>query len=182
MKLSEIREFPCDPNLFQRSDVQTALKIHHEYVKRHSSAQTPQFFEVSQDQRIDPIMHSQIGRLKFTDRSPIGIPAINTFVKPDWRLTVQGKDPARRDNFWVSHLSLIEQDYFPISGEFVHWNGYRYEITKASPDPSAYWQQTNIWLGLTVECIVSAQGDAALPADVSKPIPAEVHAINPVYR
>ena len=110
---------------------------------------------------IDPLWHTSVtARTPFTARSPIAIPALNQFQKPDWRVTRLGITPGRRDNFWMSHVDLKALDYFPLRGDLVFWRGYRYEIMNVVVPPEAYWHQTGVWLGLMVECVVPPEGDA----------------------
>lgn len=65
-------------------------------------------------------------------------------------------------------------DYFPTRGDAVYWRGYRYEILNAVIPPEAYWQQTGVWLGMSVECIVPPEGDARPIPGLDKPVPAEI--------
>jgi hypothetical protein len=102
------------------------------------------------------------------------IPAINTFQKPDWRLTRLGIVPQRRDNFWIANTHLQDFDYFPMRGDMVYWNGYRYIIINVVIDPQAYWHQTNVWLGLVVECVVAIQGDSRPVLNHGVAVPAEL--------
>jgi hypothetical protein len=88
------------------------------------------------------------------------IPCINVFERPDWRLTKLGLVPLRKDKFWLANLTLQEFDYFPERGDLVYWNGYRYTIRDVVLEPSAYWQQTGVWLGMQVECVIAPDGDA----------------------
>lgn len=160
MNFYERREFLCDPEVFKRSDTTVALKIHAEYVRRHSARPAPRFFEVNREAsgQLDDLWH-----VPTADRTPfsreLDIPAINQFEKPDWRLTKLGIIPQRRDRFWLAYNILAQLDYFPNRGDQVFWNGYRYLILKVVIPPESYWQQTNVWLGLTVECAVPPEGD-----------------------
>lgn len=175
MRFVDRKEYIYDSELFRRSDTQTALKIQAEYVKRHSAVPPPRFFEINRkDQSYDDLWHQPVdARMKF-DRQ-LDIPAINTFLKPDWRVTRLGLVPQRRDNFWLSNLHLQEYDYFPNRGDLVSWNGYRYIILNASIDPTAYWQQTNVWLGMMVECVVAIQGDSRPVINSGEAVPAELY-------
>jgi hypothetical protein len=174
MRFVERKEFIYDTELFRRQDCFTALKIQAEYVKRHSAVPTPRFFEVNRkDMTFDDLWHQPVdARMKF-DRQ-LDIPSINTFQKPDWRITKLGLVPQRRDNFWLANLLLQEYDYFPNRGDLVYWNGYRYIIINASIDPSAYWHQTNVWLGMIVECVVAIEGDARPVLNPGAAVPAEL--------
>lgn len=174
MKFTERKEFTYDPALFGRSDTQTALKMHAEYVRTFSAQPYPKFFEVSRkDSKIDTLWHVPLDDRTVFSRT-LEIPAINTFERPDWRLTKLGLVPLRKDKFWMSNLALQEFDYFPERGDQVFWNGYRYTIRDVVLDPSAYWQQTGVWLGMVVECIIAPQGDARPILDVGDTVPREV--------
>ena len=174
MKFEERKEFTYDPALFRRSDTQTALKIHYEYVRRFSPHPFPKFFEVDRKNvKIDDLWHFPLDDRTVFSRV-LEIPALNQFQKPDWRLTKLGLIPLRKDTFWLANLGLQEFDYFPENGDQVFWNGYRYTIRQVVLDPKAYWQQTGVWLGMVVECIIAPQGDAKPIVDVSVAVPAEL--------
>ena len=180
-----MKEWAADPAMFKRSDVSTALKIYDEYVRKMSptKATQPKFFEIDREQAVDPLLHTPIAdRSLLTARSPIPMPAINQFVKADWRLTALGQIPSRRDNFTLSRLSLEEIDYYPVQGDMVFWQGYRYTIMRSEPSPESYWQQTGIWLGLLVECVIAPEGDARPVADLSRVAPVEINGGNPIIR
>ncbi len=173
MKFTDRKEFLYDSEVFKRSDTQTALKIHAEYVRKHSPTPKPKFLEVDRSKgNIDPLWHMPI-----SDRTQFGrefdMPAINQFEKPDWRLTRMGIVPARRDKFWLANSILQELNYFPERGDAVYFNGYRYVIEKVVLDPSAYWHQTNVWLGLVCECIVPPEGDSRPVPNLSERAPSE---------
>ena len=102
------------------------------------------------------------------------IPAISKFEKPDWRLTKLGIVPQRRDTFILDHLLLQEFDYFPVRGDMVFFNGYRYMITNVDLAPEGYWQQTNVWLGLACVCTIPPEGDARPLVDLSQASPGEM--------
>jgi hypothetical protein len=174
VRFDDRKEFIYDAEIFKRYDTKTALQIHDEYVRRYSAKPPPKFLEI--DRRasgIDPLWHAPIG-----DRTPVArdleIPAINTFSKPDWRLTKIGVTPKRDDKFWLSNNGLQEANYFPMRGDLVVWNGYRYMIEKVTIDPAAYWQQTNVWLGLVVECVIPPEGDSRPAVNSALVTPAEV--------
>jgi hypothetical protein len=101
------------------------------------------------------------------------IPAINSFFKGSWNFTRLMVTNQRQDTFWIANLALQEADYFPMRGDGVDWNGYRYMITVVELDPKAYWQQTNVWLGLTVRCVIPPDGDARPIANRGELAPAE---------
>ena len=56
----------------------------------------------------------------------------------------------------------------------VFWNGYRYAIINVVLPPEAYWQQTNVWLGMYVECAIVPEGDAKPLVDLSYVHPVEM--------
>ena len=129
VKYTEQKDFFYDPELFSRMDTQTALKIYREYIHRHGAQSqgvpAPKFFEVDRSPgQYDFMWHSHAAeRMQYTARSPLSLPAINQFVKPDWKITRLGITPGRRDNFWLSTLDLKELDYFPVRGDAVFWRG-----------------------------------------------------------
>lgn len=180
MKFTERREWLYDPQVFKRSDVQTALRINREATRKHSGKPYPVFMEVDRrSAKYDALWHVPLNdRTQFSRVLPI--PAINTFERPDWRLTKVGIVPQRKDKFTLSHLLLQEADYFPVRGDMVFWNGYRYMIIKVVLDPQGYWQQTNVWLGLVVECVIPPDGDARPLIDLSVAVPAEILQTNQV--
>jgi hypothetical protein len=130
VKFTEQTDFLYDPTIFSRADTQTALKIHREYIHRHGPMKdgvpAPKFFEVDWAVgQYDSLWHQPVGsRLQFTARSPLSVPAINQFVKPDWKVTRLGQTPGRRDNFWVANLDSAKLNYFPRRGDVVFWRGY----------------------------------------------------------
>ncbi len=125
--------------------------------------------------QIDTLWHVPLGPRTGFSRE-IDIPAINYFDKPNWTLTATGLVPKRTDRFWLANNILREEciDYFPERGDMVFWNGYRYAITDVVLPPEAYWQQTNVWLGLYVQCAIVPEGDAKPFADQSKVHPPEM--------
>lgn len=180
MKFTERREWLYDPDVFKKSDTQTALRIHREYTRKHSAKPPPKFFEVD---RVSA-KYDQLWHIPLDDRTVFGrvleIPSINTFVKPDWRLTKVGIVPQRQDKFTMSNLILQEFDYFPVRGDMVFWNGYRYMIVNVVLEPTAYWQQTNVWMGLVCECVIPAEGDARPLVNLSVPAPSEIGQSRPL--
>jgi hypothetical protein len=153
------KEFVYDPQIGAKKDTQTALKIYAEYVRKHSAVPAPSFFEVDRsDQKMDPLWHSPVESTALYSRE-IQLPAINTFERPDWRLTKLGIVPMRKDKFLTGHNILQQLDYFPQRGDKVGWNGYRYLITKVVIPPEAYWGQTGVWLGVEIQCTVMPEGD-----------------------
>ncbi len=173
MFFNDRKDFLYDSEIFKRSDVVTALKIHAEFVTKHSPIPAPKFFEVDRTKnKIDSLWHMPLSdRTQF--RRELLIPCINQFDKPDWRLTKLGIIPARRDKFWMANNILREMDYFPERGDLVYFNGYRYMIEKVVLDPSSYWHQTNVWLGLVCECIVPPEGDSRPVLNVGERAPSE---------
>ena len=176
VKYTERKEFLYDPEVFGRGDVQTALKIYHEYIEKFSPAPRPQFFEVDKgNMSVDPLWHSPVEpRTQFTARTPLNLPAINRRnQKPGWKKGKAGLTLDRRDFFLVSNISLQHHDYFPTRGDMVYWMGYRFMIDVAVPDDESYWGQTGVWLGMAIEGVVVPEGDARPIVDLSKPVPAE---------
>lgn len=180
MLFSARKEWTYDPAMFKRSDVQTALSIHKEYTSKASPVPYPRFYEVNHDQALyDSLWHFSLDdRTKFS--RVLDIPCINTFNRPDWRLTKLGLRPQRQDKFTMSNLLLQAADYFPTRGDFVYFNGFRYEIINVVLEPNGYWQQTGVWLGLVVECFIPAEGDARPAPNLGTPTPAEISQTRPL--
>lgn len=173
MRFDDRKEFLYDPAVFKRADTRTALQIHEEYVRRHSANPPPHFFEVDRQQgNIDQLWH-----MPLTDRTlfsrELEMPAINIFEKPLWKLTRFGIVPKRSDTFWLANNILQKLDYFPMRGDLVYWNGYRYMIENTIISPDAYWHQTNVWLGMVCGCIIPPDGDARPLVNPSEAAPAE---------
>ena len=136
----------------------------------------PRFMEVDRhNSQIDTLWHVPLPERTGISRQ-IDIPAINYFEKPQWTLTAQGLVPKRTDKFWMANSILADEsiDYFPERGDMVFWNGYRYAIINVVLPPDAYWQQTNVWLGLYVECAIVPEGDAKPLVDISRVHPVEM--------
>ena len=180
MKFTERREWLYDPQVFGRADTQRALRIHREATVKHSAKPPPRFLEV--DRRTSK--YDQLWHVPLDDRTQfsriLDIPAINTFERPNWKLTKIGIVPQRRDKFTMSNLLLQEANYFPVRGDLVFWNGYRYMIVDVNIDPKGYWQQTNVWMGLVVDCIIPAEGDARPLINVGVAAVAEVAQSSPL--
>ena len=159
MRYADRPEFPCDPNVFGLADTQTALRIYDEAVMKFGGRRPPIFFEVDRDaENLDPLWHAPLsGRDKVLRR--FELPAINRFIRNEWMMTKFGIVPQRHDDFTISHLSLIRLDYFPNRGDYLLWNGYRYMVIHVEIPGEAYWQQTNVWLGLLLKCMVPPDGD-----------------------
>lgn len=173
MKFNDRKEFLYDAEVFKRFDTKTALQIQEEYVRRHSANPAPKFYEVDRRQNnIDTLWH-----MPLTDRTlfsrEISMPAINIFEKPIWKLTRIGIVPKRSDKFWLANNVLQTLDYFPLRGDQVYWNGYRYMIENVIISPEAYWHQTNVWLGLIVDCIIPPDGDARPLVNAGEAAPSE---------
>ena len=170
MRFNERREWLFDPVVFKRYDTTTALRIHAEYVRKFSPVPHPKFLEVDRtNANIDSLWHvPTANRTQFSRE--IEIPAINFFDKPRWTNTPTGLVPKRKDKFWLSHLGLSSPcvDYFPSPGDMVFWNGYRYSILQVDMPPEAYFQQTNVWMGLVVVCDICPEGDARPLQDISQ--------------
>ena len=176
MRFNDRKEWLYDSEVFKRRDVTTALRIQAEYVRSHSPQPPPRFFEVDRNNvQIDTLWHVPLSQRTGISRQ-IDIPAINYFEKPNWSLVAQGLVPKRSDRFWLANSILQAEciDYFPERGDMVFWNGYRYSIINVVLPPEAYWAQTNVWLGLYVECSIVPEGDAKPSVDLSKVIPAEM--------
>jgi hypothetical protein len=159
VRYSERPEFPYDPTVFKLSDTQTAMRIYDEAVRKHSPRPKPFFFEIDRkEEHLDPLWNTPVSGRERVDRK-FEMACINMHPKNDWTMTKVGLTPQRRDDFILSHLSLIRLDYFPNRGDLVLFNGYRYMVIHVEIPAEAYWQQTNVWLGLTVRCIIPPDGD-----------------------
>lgn len=172
MKFTERTEFLYDPDLFKRADTQTALKLNEEYTRRHAARPLPKILEVDRDQPVDHVRHFPLSDRTKLSRQ-IEMPCINRHGKNEWRLTRKGQFAQRKDQFYMSNLILQELDYFPRRGDYIYWNGYRYIMVNVVLDENGYWQQTNVWLGLYVECIIPPEGDATPLIDPGEAVPEE---------
>lgn len=161
MKFSERREFLYDPELAGRQDVKVALGLYAEYVKAYSPRNPlPKVFEVDRrSEKFDPLWHVPLDERTVFSRE-FHLPVIVKAQRPDWRQTRIGIVPQQQCKFWMSNLHLLEQDWFPMRGDLVFWNGYRNMIVNVVLEPESFWQQTNVWLGLVCETIIPAEGDA----------------------
>ncbi len=189
MRYLERKEFLFDSELFKRSDTQTALQIHAEYVRVSSPNPYPKFFEVDRTEtKMDDLWHMPLTeRTTFT--RTLDVPAIVNFEKPDWRLTKLGIKPLQRFKFWLANLHLhpqdevtkgvpksIHLDYFPLRGDMIYYIGYRLMIINVVLDPKAYWAQTNVWMGLVCEASIVPDGDARPIPNLGVASPAETPA------
>lgn len=181
MKYSERRQFVYDPALNALADVQIALKLHDEYIQRYSpKPNRPRFFEVDRGPNaVDPMWQSPIGHNPSFLRE-LDIPSINQFqtqtFKPKLKFDSVPTDRSttRRDKFWISNLELERQDYLPVRGDQVYWNGYRHQIVLVTVPPESYWGQTGVWLGLVCECELLAAQTSADVSDLATAKPAEL--------
>lgn len=174
MRFLERKEWLYDPDLFSRADTVTALRVHREATRRFSPRPPPTFLEVDRRScKYDALWHMPLDDRTVFSRS-LPIPAVNKFQKPDWKLTKFGIVPQRRDTFILDNSILQEFDYFPVRGDMVFFNGYRYMIVSVTLAPEGYWQQTNVWLGMQVDCIIPPDGDARPVVNLSEPAPAEM--------
>jgi hypothetical protein len=80
---------------------------------------------------------------------------------------------------WVSTLSLQENNYFPVFGDYVGYSGYRLGITMIEFPVECYWLQTGVLLGMQIIASVTPDGDALPAQDLTRVIPAET--TNPVF-
>jgi hypothetical protein len=174
MTFTERREFLYDSTVFKRNDTQTALRIHDEYIRKHSGVPNPRFYEVDrQSAVIDPLWLQPVGaRAQFT--RVLDVPALVQFDKLNWAMVRQGRIPQQRVRFWTSNLTLQGLDYFPLQGDLVYWNGYRAEITSIEFEPNSYWQQTNVWLGIVYVAQIVPDGDSRPLGDPSTPAESEI--------
>jgi hypothetical protein len=160
MKFTERKEWHYDTEKCALADVQTALKIFDEYICRFSPKPYPTFYEVDrQSARYDVIWHVSLDERTVFSRA-LEIPALIQTERPDWRLTKLGLVPQQKHKVWLSNLALQRADWFPVRGDLMYFNGYRNLILNVVLDPSVFWQQTNIWLGLVLETIIPPDGDA----------------------
>lgn len=161
MKFNDRKDFLYEPDVFKRADVQTALKIHHEYVRKMSGRPYPKFYEVDMSaETVDPVWLSpKGGNYKFT--RALDVPAIVTFDKLNYSLARTSRSARQRRRFWCSNLQLAELDYFPMPGDRIFHGGYRHEIVAVEFEPNSFWQQTNVWLGIIFSAEIVPDGDGA---------------------
>lgn len=175
MKFTDRKEFTYDEQLFgSRTDLKTALAIHHEYVKMASPKPYPLFYEVDRrSEKVDALWHVSLDDRTVFSRVIDGLPVILKAERPDWRLTRVGITPQQKYTIWMSNLGLAAVNWFPMRGDVMYFNGYRNMIISVTLEPQSYWQQTNAWLGLTCSTIIPADGDARPLINPGSPPPAE---------
>lgn len=180
MKFSERKQFLYDAEIFKRSDTQTALGIHAEAIRKHSPNPPPKFMEVDRRSiKFDALWHVPLDDRTMFARV-LDIPAIVKSERPNWRLTKVGIAPQQKHRFWLATLILQEMDYFPVRGDMVFYDGYRHMILNTVLEPNAFWQQTNVWLGMICETIIPAEGDARPLLDAGVAAPAELIQTRPL--
>lgn len=173
MRFKERKEWHYDPEVFRLADVQTALQIHHEYIRRSSPRPYPPMYEVDRrSEKVDQLWHVSLDERTVFSRV-IQIPIMVNAERPDWRLTRVGITPQQKYKVWMSNLGLQEADWFPMRGDIMYYNGYRNMILNVVLEPTSYWQQTNVWLGLVCETIIPADGDARPLINPGDPPPSE---------
>ncbi len=180
MHFLDRKEFTYDPSLSGLAETAMPLKIHREYTTRYAPRPYPKFFEVDRDAgHVDDLWHVSLeDRTHFA--RVIDMPCLVSFTRNDWKLTPVGLRPFRQDKFVLSNLILQELDYFPNRGDLVFFNGYRLAIVNVVLEPQGYWGQTNLWLGIVVECVIPVQGDARPILDVSQVVPSEIRQTGPL--
>lgn len=178
MRFTERKEFLYDPEVFGLYDTQTALKIYTEFVVKYGPVPQPVFLEVDRrDQKFDPLWHTPVGPRTMFSRE-FAMPVVNRFEKPKFKRTRFGVQPKKVDYFLMAHNILSQVDYFPLHGDQIIWNGYRYTIVDIMMDPECYWHQTNVWMGLYVVAVVPPDGDAKPVLNPAVRVPAEKSAIS----
>lgn len=189
MLFTERKQFLYDTKAVSTQNVRTALKIACEYVRKFSpqvmedgALRYPRWFEVDDTVgKYDALWHMPLSpRTQFS--RILEIPCINSFDKPDWRLTKLGITPIRRDKFWTANLDLERLNYFPQRGDLVYFNGYRYMVDKVVLEPNAYFGQSGVWTGLSCECIIPPEGDAKPLLDPGSAAPAELGTSYPAIK
>lgn len=182
MRYKDRRDFIYDSEVFKRADVQTALKIHKEYVEKHGPQPAPTWFEIDRD----PDKYDILWHMPLDSRAPISrqfsMACIVNFERTRWVPSAVGLVPKRKTSFIVDNTLLKEFDYFPMRGDMVFFDGYRYIILNVVLEPNGYWLQTNVWLGLLCECQIAVDGDARPLLDPSQAAPSELHNPTPIAR
>jgi len=174
MKFSERNEFTYDPALFGRRDVITAMKFHREYVLKMSpNKPLPRFFEIDrQSKTIDALWNYDTKPYHQYTRD-ISMPCVIKMDKLNWAARRYGNVAEQKGTVTLDHLLLQEADYFPMRGDGFYYNGYRWVITNIDLDPTGYWQQTNVWLGLNAEIHIDTEGDNRPNVNPGQIVPAE---------
>ena len=175
MRFEQRKEFLTDPEVFRLTDTKTALALYAEMCEKYSAHPKPKFFEIDRASGdMDDLWHVSLDQNEKFARE-IEIPSLNSFVKQNWKRTKIGITPARTDQFTIAYNTLAQADYFPEHGDRIYWQGRRYHIVEIDIPGDAYWQQTNVWLGLLITAVVAKEGDV-LPAseDPSTRAPAEI--------
>ena len=173
MTFNERREWTYDPETYRLADVQLALGIHAEYIRKMSPRPHPKFYEVDRrSEKYDDLWHVSLDERTVFSRV-IEMPVIVRAERPDWRLTRVGIMPQQKYKVWMANLVLEAADYFPMRGDIMYFNGYRNMLINVVLEPTSYWQQTNVWLGLVCETCIPADGDARPLVDPGTPPPAE---------
>jgi hypothetical protein len=177
---TERKQWVYDQKNFALHDVQTALAIHAEYVRAYSPIPPPTFFEVDRGSRkYDPLWHVPLTDRTVFSRQITDLPAILQKERPDWRLTKIGLVPQQKWKVWLANLHLQKVDWFPNRGDMMYFDGYRHMIINVVLEPNAYWQQTNVWLGLVCETTIPADGDARPLLNPGLAAPSELVQTNP---
>jgi hypothetical protein len=194
VRYAERKEFLFDSELWKKTDVGIALKMHAEYVRTSSPRPYPKFFEVDRsEEAVDPLWHMPMTERTVFKRT-LDIPSIVTFEKPNWAMTKLGLTPKQHFKFWLANLHLnpsgtlidgreidpVRLDYFPLRGDLIYYIGYRLMVINVVLDPSTYWLQTNVWLGLVCEASIAPDGDARPTIDLLTPVPAEQPGAKPL--
>jgi len=180
MTFNERKEWHYDPDRFRAQDTQLALKIHAEYIERMSAKPPPVFYEVDRrSERIDALWHVSLDDRTVFSRS-LEMPVIVQTERPDWRLTRVGIVPKQKHKVWMANLLLQKANWFPMRGDIMYYNGYRNMLVNVVLEPTSYWQQTNVWLGLVCETIVAPDGDTRPVVDPGVLAPAERIQVRPL--
>lgn len=159
--------------MYRLADVQMALTVHAEYIKSVSPRPFPKWYEVDRrSEKYDQLWHVSLDARTVFSRI-IEIPILVKAERPDWRLTRIGITPQQQYKVWMSNLALQEADWFPCRGDILYYNGYRNMIVNVVLEPTSYWQQSNVWLGLVCETIIPADGDARPLINPGDPPPSE---------
>lgn len=180
MRFHERLEFHYDAAAAALSDTQTALGLHAEYIKMNTPVPMPKVFEVDrQSSKYDPLWH-----VPLDERTPFArtfdLPMLVKAEKLDMRYTRVGIVPQQRCKFWMANLHLEEADWFPMRGDYIFWNGYRNMIINVNLEPTSFWNQTNVWLGLSCDTIIPAEGDARPLTNMAEAVPRELRQTRPV--